>query len=77
MGEFEGAGADKSKVFRYAANYPMGIELLSEKGRLAEMVENMVTHRFGGLERVGEALEMAGRTKDGEGGLVLKVVVDC
>lgn len=61
-------------VFRYAGTYGTGIRLL-QAGNLP-CLDEMVTHRFKGLESVGEALELAGRTVDGEGRLVLKVVVE-
>lgn len=35
----------------------------------------LVTHRFEGLKNVEKAFEMAGKTKDEVGGLVLKVMV--
>ena len=39
-------------------------------------IESLVTHRFKGLEQAQEAFRMAGRTKDDEGRLVLKVMVE-
>ncbi|KAF8247139.1 GroES-like protein [Wilcoxina mikolae CBS 423.85] len=59
--------------FRYANTYARGIEVL-ESGRLGD-VEKLVTQRFVGLERVGEAFEMAGRKTDDGGALVVKVEV--
>jgi len=62
-------------IFRYCNTYTAGIRLL-ESGRLPNL-GNMVTHRFKGLKRAREAFELAGRTKDDEGELVLKVVIEC
>lgn len=36
----------------------------------------MVTHRFRGFEEAEKAFQMAGKTKDEEGNLVLKVVIE-
>jgi L-iditol 2-dehydrogenase len=63
-------------VFRYANTYPTGIEMLSRKGTDYPDFGEMITHRYKGLERVGEAFEMAGKTEDGERKLVIKVVVE-
>ena len=38
--------------------------------------EKLVTHRFRGLDGAERAFEMAARTKDEEGNLVIKVVVE-
>lgn len=65
-------------VFRYANTYKTGIRMLARMGMAGGLpsLDGMVTHRFKGLERAAEAFEVAGRTKDGEGGLVLKVVIE-
>ncbi|TAQ86349.1 hypothetical protein B7494_g5320 [Chlorociboria aeruginascens] len=64
-------------VFRYANTYATGIRLLSAKGPMKlPGLDGMVTHRFKGLAEVGEAMELAGRTVDHEGKLVLKVVIE-
>jgi L-iditol 2-dehydrogenase len=39
-------------------------------------LDDMVTHRFKGLGAAKEAFEVASRTVDGEGRLVLKVVIE-
>jgi len=67
-------------VFRYANTYPKGIGLLSrltsgkEKG--LPDVRKLITHRFKGFENIESAFQMAGRAVDGEGRLVIKVVVE-
>ena len=61
-------------VFRYASTYAAGIRLLSA-GRLPDL-DDMVTHRFKGLAAATGAFELAGRTADESGNLVLKVVVE-
>lgn len=63
-------------VFRYADAYPKAIEMLAKPAPGAPDLRSLVTHRFKGVERAGEAFEMAGRVEDGEGGLVIKVVVE-
>lgn len=61
-------------VFRYANTYPTGIKILSS-GVLPGL-ENMITHRFRGLKAAKEAFELAGKTKDSDGNLVLKVLIE-
>jgi L-iditol 2-dehydrogenase len=66
-------------VFRYANTYATGIRMLSAsalgKGGLPSL-DAMVTHRFTGLGQAKAAFELAGRTMDDEGKLVLKVVIE-
>lgn len=61
-------------IFRYANTYPVGIKILSS-GVLPSL-DNMVTHRFKGLAAAKEAFELAGKTADKDGKLVLKVIVE-
>ncbi|KAI9753209.1 MAG: hypothetical protein M4579_005275 [Chaenotheca gracillima] len=61
-------------IFRYANTYPTGIKILSS-GVLPSL-DKMVTHRFSGLEGAKDAFELASRTKDDDGNLVLKVVIE-
>lgn len=63
-------------VFRYANTYATGIEVVSKKGPGMPDFSKLVTHRFKGLESADEAFEMAGKTKDDTGKLVLKVVIE-
>ncbi|RFU79656.1 sorbitol dehydrogenase [Trichoderma arundinaceum] len=63
-------------VFRYANTYPAAIELLSNKPAGLPDLQKLVTHRFKGLDGIQHAFEMAGKIKDSEGKLVIKVVVD-
>jgi len=75
-------------VFRYANTYPAAIELLStlistsssspnndRKNGLPD-ISKLVTQRFKGLDSIPAAFDMAGRVKDEEGTLVIKVMVD-
>ncbi|KAK8220243.1 sorbitol dehydrogenase-like protein [Phyllosticta capitalensis] len=64
-------------VFRYANTYPTGIEVVSRPPS-ADYPDftKLVTHRYTGLDSLPEAFEMAAKTKDAEGRLVLKVVVN-
>lgn len=63
-------------TFRYADAYPEAIELVSSQTSQLPDLEKLITHRFRGLDRVEVAFEMAARAKDGDGRLVLKVVVE-
>lgn len=63
-------------VFRYANTYPTGIEIVSKKGPDYPDFSKLVTHRFKGLDMVETAFQMAAKTKDQSGRLVLKVVIE-
>lgn len=67
-------------IFRYANTYATGIRLLcaQKKGGAFGLpsLDDMVTHRFKGLQNARQAFELAGRTVDDEGRLVLKVVIE-
>ena len=64
-------------TFRYANTYPEAIKLVSGHSPLLPDLEKLITHRFRGLDDVERAFEMAARTQDADGNLVLKVVVEC
>ncbi|KAI1763732.1 GroES-like protein [Hypoxylon sp. FL1150] len=68
-------------IFRYANTYGTGIRLLSSRGSggagfTLPSLDDMVTHRFKGLGAAKHAFELAGRTVDDDGNLVLKVVIE-
>ena len=63
-------------VFRYANTYPTGIEIVSKSGPDYPDFAALVTHRYQGLKAAVEAFEMAGKTKDDHGNLVIKVVLE-
>ena len=63
-------------VFRYANAYPRVIELLASQDPLLPDLMKLVTQRFSGMDNIPKAFDMAGRVKDDEGKLVLKVMVD-
>lgn len=68
-------------IFRYANTYATGIRLLCAQKRgggafALPSLDDMVTHRFKGLENAKQAFELAGRTVDDEGRMVLKVVIE-
>lgn len=68
-------------VFRYANTYATGIRLLcsSNKKGLGWTLPNlgdMITHRFKGLSEASKAFELASRTSDDDGKLVIKVVIE-
>ncbi|TGJ81803.1 hypothetical protein E0Z10_g6964 [Xylaria hypoxylon] len=68
-------------IFRYANTYPTGIRLISSQGHgnprpILPSLDNMVTHRFKGLAAAKDAFELAGRTSDDDGNLVLKVIIE-
>ena len=62
--------------FRYANTYPKGIEILSRTGPDYPRFADIITHRFYGFNTLDQAFQMAGRTKDDDGKLVIKVVVE-
>ncbi|KAH8158526.1 hypothetical protein CIB48_g9723 [Xylaria polymorpha] len=63
-------------VFRYANTYPAAIELLGSKDERLPDVGKLVTQRFRGLSKIPAAFDMAGKVKDEQGNLVLKVMVN-
>ncbi|KAL2065521.1 hypothetical protein VTL71DRAFT_3191 [Oculimacula yallundae] len=64
-------------IFRYANTYQTGIRLLAGKGAMTlPSLDGMVTHKFKGLAEAKQAFELAGRTVDDEGNLVIKVVIE-
>ena len=65
-------------VFRYANTYAESIEIVqaSQSSPDGPDFSKLRTHRFKGLEEAVKAFEMAGKTKDADGKLVLKVVID-
>lgn len=64
-------------IFRYANTYQTGIRLLAGKGpmKLPDL-NDMITHQFKGLEQAKKAFELAGRTMDDAGKLIIKVVIE-
>lgn len=68
-------------VFRYAATYKYGVDLLAGAdvgivgGRPLPDLRKLVTHRFKGLDSGKDAFEMAGKPADQDGNLVLKVMI--
>jgi L-iditol 2-dehydrogenase len=66
-------------IFRYANTYATGIKLLAAqargKGNVLPSLDDMVTHRFTGLDQARGAFELASQTADDEGNLVIKVVI--
>lgn len=66
-------------IFRYANTYATGVRLLcasKQGGARLPNLDNMVTHRIKGLHNAQEAFELASRTVDDEGRLILKVVIE-
>ena len=63
-------------VFRYANTYPEGIEIATSTSPSAPDLSKLVTHRYRGLENAADAFNMAAKTKDDDGKLVLKVVIE-
>jgi len=61
-------------VFRYAHDYPKAISLM-QSGRIQNL-RSIITHKFMGLKNGADALEMAAKTRDEEGKLVVKVVLE-
>lgn len=63
-------------VFRYANTYPKVIQLLASKDPLLPDLGKLITQRYSGMDNIPQAFDMAGRIKDDQGNLVLKVMVD-
>lgn len=63
-------------VFRYANTYAESIDLVQQARDSGPDLTKLVTHRYHGFEDAPKAFDMAGRTKDEDGKLVLKVVID-
>lgn len=63
-------------VFRYANTYAEAIKIVSTNNPLLPDLSKLVTQRYRGFENVPDAFAMAGRVKDDEGNLVLKVLVE-
>ncbi|KXT03905.1 hypothetical protein AC578_9231 [Pseudocercospora eumusae] len=65
-------------VFRYANTYQESIDLVLQASKSADGPDfsKLITHRFAGLAEAVKAFEMAGKTKDADGKLVLKVIID-
>lgn len=65
-------------VFRYANTYPEGIEILTRQKSPDSVMPDfskLITHRYEGLSSVEEAFQVAGKTKDSSGAVVLKAIV--
>jgi L-iditol 2-dehydrogenase len=63
-------------VFRYANTYGEAIKLVSSGNPLLPDLSKLITQRFKGFDAIPGAFAMAGKVKDDEGRLVLKVLVD-
>lgn len=66
-------------VWRYANTYPASIEIMRRAGEAGSKLpdlSSMITHKFKGLGSVPAAFELAARSSDADGNLVVKVVVN-
>lgn len=70
-------------TWRYAESYPRAIEIAKASvtgvpvgGNTLPDVSKMISHRFQGLDKVQDALELAGKTRDADGNIVVKTVVN-
>lgn len=69
--------------WRYADTYHKAIEIsraaatgLPINGQIIPCIQSLVTHRFNGLDAVPEAFRAAGLTRDKEGQLIVKTVIN-
>ena len=62
-------------TFRYAHTYPESIKLLATEPPELPNLKTLVTHTFSGLKEAEHAFQMASKTQDEHGKLVLKVIV--
>ena len=69
---------DLVPVWRYANCYPQAIQMMDTVGKASTLpdIRKLITHSFKGLESVSDALDLASKTKDKDGKLVVKVVVN-
>ncbi|KAH7176701.1 chaperonin 10-like protein [Dactylonectria macrodidyma] len=63
-------------VFRYANTYRQVLDLLADRPKAMPDLSSLVTQRFKGMDRIEDAFKLAGKIKDEQGNLVIKVVVD-
>jgi L-iditol 2-dehydrogenase len=63
-------------VFRYADTYDEAIRIVSSGDPLLPDLSKLITQTYRGFENIPDAFAMAGRVKDDEGNLVLKVLVE-
>ena len=65
-------------TWRYANSYRPALKIVaaSKSDQSLPQLADMITHRFNGVERVADALDTAGSSKDEEGRPVVKVVVN-
>ena len=63
-------------VFRYANTYAESIEIVQQSRKDGPDLAKLVTHRYRGFDEAPKAFEMASKTKDEDGKLVLKVMID-
>ncbi|KXX78823.1 Sorbitol dehydrogenase [Madurella mycetomatis] len=63
-------------VFRYAGTYPRVIELLASQNPRLPDFSKLITQRFDGMDSIPRAFDMAAKVRDGDGNLVLKVMVN-
>ena len=61
-------------VFRYANTYEEAIKIVSSGNPLLPDLSKLITQRYSGFENIPKAFAMAGRVKDDDEKLVLKVV---
>lgn len=70
-------------TWRYAGAYSRAIEIAKASvtgvpldGNILPDISKMISHRFEGLDKVQDALELAGKTRDADGNMVVKTVVN-
>ena len=63
-------------TFRYANTYHEAIQTVAGPTSLLPDLTQLITHRYHGLAEVDRAFEMAGRSHDEAGHIVLKVVLE-
>lgn len=70
-------------TWRYADAYAKAVKIAKASvtgvpvhGNALPDVSKMISHRFQGLDKVQDALELAGKTRDADGNIVVKTVVN-
>lgn len=63
-------------VFRYANTYKKIINLLASPPPNMPDISRLITQRYNSIDKVEEAFQIAGKSRDDQGNLIIKVVVN-
>lgn len=70
-------------TWRYACAYPRAIEIATASatgsplsGAKLPNIHKLITHRYTGIDSIEQAFKAAGKTKDDDGKLIVKTVIN-